>query len=421
MRSRWTRLLPIMLVTFIISFLDRTNIGFAIPLMGEEINLTPTALGFASGFLFIGYGLTQPIGGWLADRGRARNLVTVLLVVWGIAGILQAFVTDGFQLVIVRFILGAAEGGIFPAFLVMIRNWFTSTEQSRANGLWQLCYPVAAMVSGPVAGYLIELTTWRGMFVIEGAFPILWALVWHLGVTDSPRTARWLSDAERTEVLDAVEAGRSEPVQTEPFGSPRFREQLRRRVVILFTAAVILWNVGFLALVIWLPSAIQQQSASLSSVAVGWLSAVPYAVAVVGLLVMTRQADRTGRRWQFCVGALAVAAAALLTGALFPTSSLAFSLVALSIAAAGIYGAWPILWSIPSMIIPAPVLGAVLGAVNGLGVLGAFAGPYVVGWIKTATGSFSMGLATVAAALVGAAICIIAARIDRAALDRVTA
>ncbi|MDR1387737.1 MAG: MFS transporter [Propionibacteriaceae bacterium] len=421
MRSRWTRLLPIMLVTFIISFLDRTNIGFALPGMGLDIGVTATVAGFASGFLFIGYGLSQPVGGWLADRGLAKNLVTCLMLAWGLAGAAQGFIQSDWQLVVVRFLLGAAEGGIFPAFLVIIRNWFNLREQSRANGMWQLCYPLAAMISGPIAGYILEATSWRWLLIIEGVFPLVFLAAWHFGTADSPAKAKWLTPADRDAVIAHASHGRTAPARTEPFGSAAFRAQLKRPVIVFFTLAAILWNVGFLAIVIWLPSALSEHD--LSQVEIGWLTAIPYAVAIAALLTMTRLADRTGRRWQICVAGLALAAAALLIGSLVAPDSLVVTIVSVSIAAMGVYGGWPVYWSIPPSILPPSVHGAVLGAVNGVAVLGAFGGPYIVGWVRDMTGTFSAGMVTVAGCLLGAGVCIALARIDRAAqaLDDPTA
>ena len=205
MRQRWLRLLPVMMITFIIAFMDRTNISFAIPTMGKELSLTSSVMGFASGVLFLGYGVSQTMGGWVADRGYGRILIAALLILWGLAEIAQAYVASATELVVVRFFLGLFEGGIFPTFLLFVRNWFAPSERARANGVWQLCYPLAAMVSGPLAGYILTFGGWRDLFIIEGAFPILWAVIWLWGVADSPRTARWLSTEDRAALLAHLE------------------------------------------------------------------------------------------------------------------------------------------------------------------------------------------------------------------------
>jgi len=397
MRSRWIRLLPIMMVAYIIAFLDRTNIGFAIPYMGKDLALGSTILGFASGVLFLGYALSMPFGGWLGDRGYARSLVAVLLVTWGLVEISQAFVNNATQLVVIRFFLGLVEGGIFPVFLRMVRNWFSSSEQARANGVWQLCYPIGAAIGSPISGYLVAAFSWRGLFVVEGLFPIVWALIWLWGVADSPLRARWLSGEERRAVAIRVRGG-SEQTDTddEPdkFGSPLFRRQMRRPAIWLLIGGVVGWEVAFLAFVIWLPSVLKQHQGSLSPVALGWLSSLPFIVSIVALLGLTRLADRTMKRRLVAVAAITVAGVMLIVGAVF-SLPLWLSMVLLSIAACGIYGGHPVLWSIPSEMVPVRVHGIVLGVINGIGVIGAFGGPYVVGWARSLTGSFAAGLSTV--------------------------
>ncbi|SAL68242.1 major facilitator transporter [Caballeronia udeis] len=190
MKSRWTRLLPVMIVAFMIAFMDRTNISFAIPTMGRDLGLTPSQLGFSAGVLFLGYGLAQLIGGWIADRGHGKLLITVTLVVWGFAEIAQAYVKNADQLAVVRVVLGLAEGGMFPTFMLFINNWFSPSEQTRANGIWQICYPLAAMVSGPLAGVILRMGNWRDLFIVEGIFPLVWVAAWVWGVADSPAKAK---------------------------------------------------------------------------------------------------------------------------------------------------------------------------------------------------------------------------------------
>ena len=204
MRQRWFRLLPVMMITFIIGFMDRTNVGFAIPTMGSELALTSAVLGFASGVLFVGYGIAQPLCGWVADRGYGKPLIAVMMVLWGIAEMSQSAVHTASELVAVRFAIGLFEGGIFPTFLLFVKNWFAPSERARANGVWQLCYPLAALLSGPIAGYILQFGSWRTLFIVEGIFPIVWVVVWLWGVADSPRKAKWLPEDEREQLLERI-------------------------------------------------------------------------------------------------------------------------------------------------------------------------------------------------------------------------
>jgi sugar phosphate permease len=397
MRSRWTRLLPVMMIAFIIAFMDRTNIGFAIPTMGKDLGLDAGALGFASGVLFLGYGISQPLGGWIADRGHGRALIAALMLLWGTAEIALGFINTPTELAVVRFLLGFFEGGIFPTMLLFVRTWFAPSERATANGVWQLAYPLAAMLNGPIAGYVLDHGTWRTLFIIEGIFPIAWAAVWLWGVAASPQKARWLDPADRATLLAKLAAEPELPAATT--AAPGIASQMARRPVILFTIAVFFWNIGFLGFIIWLPSVLHQD-ATLSQTAIGWLSAVPFAAAIVAMQFLTRWSDRHRDRRTFAAIPILICGAALLVAAItYAGNSLVLNMALLTVAGAMLYGSQPVLWSIPGDILPRQVAGAVTGIMNGVGVFGAFAGPFLVGWVRTQTNSFSMGLATLGVCL----------------------
>jgi len=391
MRQRWLRLLPIMMVTFIIAFMDRTNISFAIPTMGKELALGTSVLGFASGVLFLGYGLSQSVGGWIADRGHGRVLIAALLVLWGATEIAQGYINSAGALVAVRFFLGLFEGGIFPTFLLFVKNWFAPQERARANGVWQLCYPVAAMLSGPIAGYILAFGGWRDLFIIEGIFPIVWAVVWFWGVADTPMKASWLTPEDRQALL--AHLARHDSIAVSGSGVDiSFTAHMLRLPVLLFTIAVFFWNIGFLGFIIWLPSVIAQGHA-LSPTLVGWLSAAPFAASILAMQGLTYWSDRTQDRRLIAAASVGISGLALLIGGLtFETNSLAGNMALLIVAGAMLYGSQPVLWSMPGDMLPRGVAGIAMGTINAIGVLGAFLGPYIVGFVRTWTSSFSGGL-----------------------------
>lgn len=406
MKRRWTVLLPIMMVTFLVSFLDRTNISFAIPFMGPELGLNAAVLGFSSGVLFLGYAITQAAGGWLADRGHTKALVAGLMIAWGVVAIAQGFVTDVTQLVIVRFLLGLAEGGIFPAFLVIVRAWFTENERARANGIWQLCYPVSAAVSGPLAGMILQHGTWRHLFIIEGALPLVWCAVWLWGIAQTPRHAKWLSTQERA-ALEAHLGAEETAHAGEPATLAVVMQQLRSPTVILLFFVMLFWNVGFLGFVIWLPSVIKQHGAVLSASSLGWYAAVPFIASVFALVLLSAGADRSSSRRAYAIWPLLIAALCLCIGAVtYVSAPFAVALLLLTIAACGIYGVYPVIWAIATDSVPASVTGVVMGLVNIGGVLGAFAGPYIVGATRAVSGSFAGGLVVMGLSLAVAAACV---------------
>jgi sugar phosphate permease len=399
MRSRWTRLLPVMMFAYIIAFMDRTNISFAIPTMGKDLHLSPAVLGFASGVLFLGYGISQTAGGWIADRGHGKALIAWLLVLWGSTEILQAFIETATQLILVRFALGFLEGGIFPAMLLFVRNWFAPSERARANGVWQLAYPLAAMLNGPIAGYILGAGTWRTLFIIEGIFPIVWVIVWLWGVAESPSRARWLTGAKRDAIIAKLEAEAGAQVATQHTGPTTVRAQLSRRPVLLFCASVFLWNIGFLGFIIWLPSVLHQD-ASLDPATIGWLSALPFAAAIVVMQLVTMLSDRSRDRRLYSVLPILICGASLaIAGFTYAGNGLGMNMLLLTTAGAMLYGSQPVLWSIPADIVPARVVGTIMGIMNTFGVLGAFVGPYLVGYVRGITGTFASGLVAMGACL----------------------
>jgi sugar phosphate permease len=403
-RSRWTRLLPIMMVAFIIAFMDRTNISFAIPTMGAELHLDTSALGFVSGVLFLGYGISQPLGGWISDRGYGRILIATLLVLWGASEIALGLINTPTQLVAARFSLGFFEGGIFPTMLLFVHAWFAPSERSRANGVWLLAVPLASMINGPIAGLVLEHGSWRWLFIIEGIFPIVWAAVWLWGVAASPHTARWLNGPDRAALLARLAAEPELPETNS--SSPRLLGQLARRPVLLFTVALFFWQIGFLGFIIWLPSVLHQD-ATLTPSAVGWLSALPFAAAIVATPFLTHWSDRSRDRCTYAALPILICGGVLIMAALtYGSNGLFMNMVLLTVAGAMLFGSQPVFWSIPGDILPRQVAGTVTGLINTVGVVGGFSGPFLIGYVRTLSNSFSFGLATLGACLLFAAILI---------------
>jgi sugar phosphate permease len=406
MRRRWSVLLPIMMMTFLIAFIDRTNIGFAIPSMRIDLQLDSTVIGFASGVLFLGYAVTQALGGWIADRGYTKVLIAFLMVFWGICAIAQGFITNATELVVVRFFLGLAEGGIFPAFLTIVRRWFVDEERARANGLWQLCIPLAAAVNGPLAGYILQNGNWRIMFIIEGIFPLIWVFVWLWGVDESPERAKWMSQNEYAELSRHL-ASSSDPKGE---ASVSVLSAILSPTAILLFAALLFWNVGFMGFIIWLPSVLKQHASSLSPLVIGSLSATPFIAAIIALLGLAAISDRTMNRRALAFWPLVTSSVALVVGALtYSDAPFWVAMLLLTIAACGIYGVYPVVWSIVTDCAPVRNTGLVTGVINIGGVLGAFAGPFTVGYARAISDTFASGMIAMAACLFVAAACVYAA------------
>lgn len=256
------------------------------------------------------------------------------------------------------------------------------------------------MLNGPVAGYILGVGTWRTLFIVEGIFPIVWVIVWLWGVAESPRRAGWLSAVERDAIIAKLEFEAGSQVLTQDTGPTTVGAQMSRLSVLLFCASVFLWNIGFLGFIIWLPSVLHQD-ASLSPAAIGWLSAVPFAAAIVVMQLVTALSDRSQNRRLYAALPILICGASLVVAGLsYADNGLGLNMLLLTVAGATLYGSQPVLWSIPADIVPARVVGTVMGIMNSFGVLGAFAGPYLVGYVRGITGTFASGLIAMGICLV---------------------
>ena len=406
-------MIPIMMVTYMVAFMDRTNISFAIPTMAKDLHLTATQLGFASGVLFLFYAASQPIGGMLADRGYGKPMVAALMILWGFSEVAQGFIQSPEQLILVRCLLGLFEGGLMVTFLLIVCNWFTVRERGRANGLWFLSFPVAAMVSGPIAGYILHLSSWRILFIAEGVLPILWSLVWIWGVAGTPHEAKWLTEGERRDLLAKLEADRRENAPHLHDAAPRLWQQMLRVPVLIYTLALFLWNFSFVGFIIWLPSILHQDK-SLGTVTIGWLASLPFLVAVFVMLFLAWGSDQFHSRRMFAAVPIGLSGVVFVIAAHgYAGNSLVTNLGLLIAAGSLLYGAQPMIYAIPGDLVPTRVVATVIGIANGIGVVGDFLGPYVLGFVRQATGDFSAGLFLLGAASVVSGLLLVLVR-DRA-------
>ena len=207
--ARWLRLIPVAMIVYVISFMDRTNISYAFEGMGRDLGIDKTAQGLAGGIFFIGYLFLQIPGGMLAERWSAKRFVGVMIVLWGAMACLEGLVQNFTQLLIVRFLLGVAEGGIWPAILVLISHWFPSKERARAYAFWMANLAISSIITQPLSGAIVSSVGWRGLFIIEGILPfVIAAPLWWAFIADRPEDATWLSSVERAYIARETAADR---------------------------------------------------------------------------------------------------------------------------------------------------------------------------------------------------------------------
>ncbi|MGW8380822.1 MFS transporter [Streptomyces sp. ODS28] len=379
--SRARYLMPIAFVTYSLAYLDKSNYAIASAGgMAEELHLSAGMDSLIAASFFLGYFLFQIPGTIYAEQRSARRLIAWSTVAWGLLAVLQGLLSSPGQLIAVRFMLGVVEGAVLPSMVMLLGRWFTKGERGRANTLLILGNPVTVMWLSAVSGWLVSATDWRAMFVIEGVPSVLWGLLCLRLIKDRPADARWLKEPERRGLETVLEAERA--AQGRALGSPRaeYAKVLRSRPVLLMSAQYFFWSFGMYGFVFWLPAIIKKGSGE-GIGATGMLSAVPYALAAIAMLVNSRVSDRSGRRraavWPWLgAGGLALFAS-WAAGSHFP---LAFALLA--VAGLCMYAPYGPYFALVSELAPAGVAGAAIACVNSFGALGSFAGTYLVGWVR---------------------------------------
>lgn len=380
-RARWVRLIPVAILVYIISFMDRTNIGFAFAGMGHDLGITKTQQGLAGGIFFIGYLTLQIPGGHLAEHWSAKKFVGIMIFVWGALATLSGFVHSFNQLLVVRFLLGIAEAGIWPAILVLISHWFPARERARAYGYWIMNLPLASILTAPLSGWILTFGTWRTLFILEGIFPfVVAAPLWWLLIADHPREASWCSPEERDYIEKSLAAERAAFPPTGGFG-----DILRSNIVWRLTGVYFLIQVGFYGLNLWLPHVVEEITHG-RIWQVGLVTAVPYLFAIAGLWLNARVSDRTGRYSRQVFIAMAGAAAALVASVSIGTGIPVLAILLISIGMAGALAFDGPFWAAASRAMPPVLAGGAMGLINAVGNLGGFAGPYVGGYLQDRSG-----------------------------------
>lgn len=404
------RLVPLIALLYFVNYLDRTNIAFAKLTMSESLGLDATMYGFAAGIFFIGYLLFQVPSNLALHRFGARRWLTVIIFAWGVIACLMAFVPNATVLNILRFALGVAEAGLFPGVIVYLTQWFPRSERARMISLFMIAIPISAVVGAPLStalmqyghGVFLGLDGWQFMFLIEGIPAVVLAVVTLLYLTDTPADAQWLAASERTWLQNTLEAERKKTVQQ--FNWPLKRVLMNGRTLCLgFVASGILY--GLYAVSFFLPTIVAGFSKTFgtkfSLFEIGLIVAIPFAVGTVAMILWSRHSDRNGELvWHVAIP-LALGGISIPV-ALYMTSPFT-AMLAVTVTVASVLAALPVFWAMPSSFLVGAGLAAGLGAINTIGQLSGFFGPYITGWLSDLTGTNRAGLWVVGIVMVLAA------------------
>ncbi len=411
-RVAW-RLIPFICLLYFIAFIDRVNIGFAALTMNKDLGFTSAVFGFGAGVFFFGYFLFEIPSNMILDKVGARLWIARVMISWGLISAAFAFINGEYSFYILRFLLGAAEAGFFPGIILYLSYWFPARYRAAVVSLFMAAAPISVVLGSPLSSALLELEGamglhgWQWMFLVEAVPAVLLGVVVLFFLTDRPEKATWLAPEQRDWLVSEMETERASRKAVARHGILAGMADLR---VLALALVYFGTSAGLYTLGIWAPQIIR--GFGLSTMAVGFLNAVPPTIAVVAMILWARHSDRTGERtWHVVIACLVAASGLMLAGA---ASSVVAVIAALSLVNIGISAAKPPLWAMPTMFLSGSAAAVGIATINAIGNLGGFVGPWVIGWIKDSTGSFAGGLLFVAALLVlSAVLSLVVARVGR--------
>lgn len=397
------RLVPLLFFLYVVAYVDRINIGFAALQIKSFLGIGDAGFGFAAGIFFAGYVAFQLPSNLILERVGARRWIAILMMAWGLISSCMIFARMPWHLYVLRFLLGSTEAGFFPGIIFYLKGWFPASTRGRTVALFSAAGPLSAVIVGPLSGSLLRLhhaglAGWQWMFLLEGVPAILLGLGVLMYLTNTPREAHWLSAGEKTWLIDALscenERSRSRRAATEVwdvFVNP----QIWLLVFVYFGLNCAGYGITF-----WLPSLIRNVS-GVGTITIGFLSAIPYAGALIAMVFAGAHSDQSGeRRWHVALPAF-LGAAALLPAAY--SGSAAGLVTALSIAVVAEFCMVGPFWVLCTLVKPQQAA-PVIALINSIGNLGGLAGSYAVGALKNTTQGFRDGMLVLGAALAAAGV-----------------
>jgi MFS transporter, ACS family, tartrate transporter len=393
------RLMPFLVMCYFVAYLDRVNVGFAKLQMNSALGLSEAAYGFGAGLFFIAYFLLEVPSNLALDRFGARLWIARIMLSWGIISALFAFIgpiagltglSNEWVFYVLRFLLGIAEAGFFPGIIFYLTLWFPSVYRARVVALFMLAIPFSSIIGAPISGALLNvsgagLEGWQWLFILEAVPSVLMAFGVILYLTDRPALATWLKDDERGWLEARLDAEKRKKESAEHLS---IAKALSDRRVLACAFVYFCLNAASYGVAFFLPTIVK--GFGVSNFQTGLLSALPFVFGAVGMVLLGRNSDRTLKRREHVCFALVLAAVGV--GGAGLVSSPVMVLGLLCLGQIGVSAMPPLFWPIPSSFLTGSSAAAGIAAINSIGNLSGFAGPYVMGYLKDLTGNFTAGL-----------------------------
>lgn len=397
-KAAW-RILPIIMICYFAAFLDRVNIGFASLTMNQDLGFTAAQFGFGAGIFFLGYIVFELPSNIILAKVGARLWIARILITWGILSAATAFVWNPTSFYVVRVLLGAAEAGFFPGIIFFMTLWFPAEYRARMFATFNIAVPFSSVIGAPLSGFILEymngvagFSGWQWMFVIEAIPAIVMGFVVFFWLPDSPDKATFLSTDEKRILSSRIAKERNAREATEKFTIGKALRDPRVLLMCLIAVGLVMGTTG---IAIWMPQFVK--SFGLSNLQTSFVVAIPSIFMAAAMILVGRNADRTGERVWHAAGPFIVSAFGFALAA-FATSPVV-NLIGLTIGAAGIGGASPNIWIFPSTLLTGSAAAAGIALINSVGSTGGFFGPTIIGWVRDTTGGFQGSLLFLAFAM----------------------
>lgn len=395
------RLIPFAFICYVVAYIDRVNIGFAADELQRDLGLSATEYGIGAGLFFLGYCLFEVPSNLLLERVGARLWIARIMIVWGLVSMGTMFITDVRSFYAARILLGIAEAGFFPGMVLYLTYWIPAAERARTNALFMMAAPVSVIVGAPLSEALLSLDGrlglrgWHWMFLIEGLPAVALGVVALKVLTNRPEQAGWLAPRDREWLARTMSQERAQ--RTAAGHASVGRSLMSGRVWLLSFVYLMNTSVTY-GIFLWLPRMLQEAAGS-SGYGISALTAVPFAAALVAMVLVGRHSDRTGER-KLHVAACAITAAAGLLLAIASQGNIWLLVLSFTLSQMGQRSVMSVFWAIPPLFLGGTAAAAGIALINSLGNLGGFFGPTMMGWLRDTTGGYSGGLLVLAAALV---------------------
>jgi ACS family tartrate transporter-like MFS transporter len=389
------RLIPFLVLAYFLAYLDRVNLGFAALTMNAELKFSPTVFSWGAGIFFIGYFIFEVPSNLALEKFGASRWIARIMVTWGIISALMASVSGVWSFYGLRFLLGVAEAGFFPGIILYLTYWYPAEYRARFLAAFAIAVPVSTVIGAPISGLLLGLDGllglkgWQWLFIIEGIPSVVLGIITWFYLTDRPEKADWLTPAQKGWLSSKLESeiAAKQAAQHLSLGQALASPKVLTLSLIYFGFVAALYGMQF-----WLPQMVK--AFGFSNAQTGFVTAVPYLFGTVAMILWARHSDATRERVMHVGAPLLLTAVAL--GVCGYMDNPYVTMVALTVAAIGIFGTFAVFWTLPTAWLSGTAAAGAIALINSIGNLAGFGGPYLIGWVKEATGSTSTGLLVLA-------------------------